>query len=189
MSHEHFVVAIYERPYSIKYRAAECTEQPLCRRCPSRKSRFYGMLFEGEYRFTKKMVAEFYEVDLSTINRYIAQYEDELKYNGYFLCRGKLLKELKLQFGHVINEMTKATRLGLFNFRAVLNMGMLLTESEKAKQVRTRILDIVIATINKRAGGGTKYINTRDIDFLPAAIEEDNYRKNFTTAVGKHKNI
>lgn len=144
------------------------------------------MLFEGEYRFTKKMVAEFYDVDLSTINRYIAQYEDELKYNGHFLCRGKSLKELKLQFGHVINEMTKTTQLGLFNFRAVLNMGMLLTESEKAKQVRTRILDIVIATINKRAGGGTKYINTRDIDFLPAAIEEDNYRKNFTTAVEKY---
>lgn len=146
---------------------------------------FTGMLFEGEYRFTKKMVADFYEVDLSTINRYISQYEEELKYNGYFLCRGKLLKKLKLQFGHVINEMTKTTQLGLFSFRAVLNMGMLLTESEKAKQVRARILDIVISTINKRAGGGTKYINTRDMDFLPAAIEEDNYRKNFTTAVGK----
>lgn len=146
---------------------------------------FTGMLFEGEYRFTKKMVADFYEVDLSTINRYISQYEEELKYNGYFLCRGKLLKELKLQFGHVINEMTKTTQLGLFSFRAVLNMGMLLTESEKAKQVRARILDIVISTINKRAGGGTKYINTRDIDFLPAAIEEEDYRKNFTNAVGK----
>ena len=88
----------------------------------------------------KKMVADFYEVDLSTINRYISQYEEELKYNGYFLCRGKLLKELKLQFGHVINEMTKTTQLGLFSFRAVLNMGMLLTESEKAKQVRARII-------------------------------------------------
>ena len=29
---------------------------------------FTGMLFEGEYRFTKKMVADFYEVDLSTID-------------------------------------------------------------------------------------------------------------------------
>ena len=103
---------------------------------------FAGMLFEGEYRFTKKMVADFYEVDLSTINRYISQYEEELKYNGYFLCKGKLLKELKLQFGHVINEMTKTTQLGLFSFRAVLNMGMLLTESEKAKQVRARILEM-----------------------------------------------
>lgn len=146
---------------------------------------FTGMFFEGEYRFTKKMVADFYEVDLSTIDRYLSQYAEELKHNGYVLSKGKQLKELKLQFAHVINEASKTTQLGLFNFRAVLNMGMLLTESEKAKQVRARILDIVISTINKRAGGGTKYINTRDVDFLPAAIEEDNYRKNFTTAVGK----
>ena len=146
---------------------------------------FTGMFFEGEYRFTKKMVAEFYDVDLSTIDRYLSQYADELKHNGYVLSKGKQLKDLKLQFAHVINEVSKTTQLGLFNFRAVLNMGMLLTESEKAKQVRARILDIVISTIHKRAGGGTKYINTRDIDFLPTAIEEDNYRKNFTNAVGK----
>ena len=146
---------------------------------------FTGMLFEGEYRFTKKMVADFYEVDISTIDRYLTQYSDELKHNGYVLSKGKQLKDLKLQFAHVINEVSKTTQLGLFSFRAVLNVGMLLTESEKAKQVRARILDIVISTINKKAGGGTKYINTRDIDFLPAAIEEDNYRKNFTTAVGK----
>lgn len=152
-----------------------------------------GMLFEGEYRFTKKMVADFYEVEERTIERYLEKHSDELSANGYILCKGKHLKELKLQFAPVINVGSKTTQLGLFNFRAVLNVGMLLTESEKAKQVRARILDIVIYTINKRAGGGTKFINTRDIDFLPAAIEEDNYRKNFTSAVGKcvqgHKNF
>ena len=31
-----------------------------------------GMLFDGEYRFTKKMVADFYEVDTSTIDRYLS---------------------------------------------------------------------------------------------------------------------
>ena len=40
---------------------------------------------------------------------------------------------------------------------------MLLTDSEKAKLLRTRILDIIIAAINSRAGGGTKYINKRAI--------------------------
>lgn len=154
---------------------------------------FTGMLFEGEYRFTKKMVADFYEVKERTIERLLEEHSDELRYNGYILSRGKQLKEFKLQFAPVINVGSKTTQLGLFNFRAVLNVGMLLTESEKAKQVRARILDIVISTINKRAGGGTKFINTRDIDFLPAAIEEDNYRKNFTSAVGKcvqgHKNF
>ena len=63
---------------------------------------------------------------------------------------------------------------------------MLLTESERAKQLRTRILDIVIATINGRAGGGTKYINWRDRDYLPTAIKSENYRKIFTQAVGKY---
>lgn len=94
---------------------------------------FTGMLFEGEYRFTKKMVADFYEVDLSTIDRYLSQYAEELKHNGYVLSKGKQLKEFKLQFAHVINEASRTTQLGLFNFRSVLNMGMLLTESEKAK--------------------------------------------------------
>lgn len=144
-----------------------------------------GMLFEDEYRFTKKMVADFYEVDISTINRYLAEYEDELKHNGYILCKGKRLKDLKLQFGHLINETSKTTQLGLFNFRAFLNIGMLLTESEKAKQVRSVILDIVIATINEKAGGGTKYINRRDVNYLPAVITEENYRKNLTSAINQ----
>ena len=142
-----------------------------------------GMEFEGEYRFTKKMVAEYYEVDVSTIDRYLTIYSDELKHNGYVLCKGKHLKDFKLQFAHLINEATKTTQLGLFNFRAFLNIGMLLTESEKAKQVRSLILDIVIATINEKVGGGTKYINRRDANYLPTALKEVNYRKQLTSAL------
>ena len=66
-----------------------------------------GMYFEGEYKFTKEMVVEFFEVDSSTINRYLATYEEELKHNGYILSKGKQLKEFKLQFGHLINKTTK----------------------------------------------------------------------------------
>ena len=66
-----------------------------------------GMYFEGEYKFTKEMVVEFFEVDISTINRYLATYEEELKHNGYILSKGKQLKEFKLQFGHLINKTTK----------------------------------------------------------------------------------
>lgn len=145
-----------------------------------------GMLFEGEYRFTKKMVADFYQVDISTIDRYLASNSDELKHNGYILCKGKQLKELKLEFGHLINEASKTTQLGLFNFRSFLNIGMLLTESEQAKKVRSLILDFVITTINEKTGGGTKYINRRDVNYLPAAIAEENYRKNFTSAINQY---
>ena len=145
-----------------------------------------GMLFEGEYRFTKKMVADFYEVEERTIERYLEKHSDELAANGYVLCKGKHLKELKLQFAPVINVGSKTTQLGLFNFRSFLDMGMLLTESEKAKKVRSLILDFVITTINEKTGGGTKYINRRYVHYLPAAITEENYRKNLTSAINQY---
>lgn len=144
-----------------------------------------AMLFNNEFCFTKQMVADFYDVDLSTINRYLNTHDDELRHNGFFLCKGKLLKEFKLQFGHLINETTKTTVLGLFNFRSFLNIGMLLSESEKAKQLRSIMLDMVIATINERTGGGTRYINRKDADYLPSAIAEINYRKALTSAIKK----
>ena len=44
------------------------------------------------YRFTKKMVADFYEVEERTIERLLEEHGDELKYNGYILSRCKKLK-------------------------------------------------------------------------------------------------
>jgi len=144
-----------------------------------------AMLFNNEYCFTKQMVADFYDIDERTIERYIEKYSIELSGNGYILCKGKRLKEFKLQFAHVINVGSKTTQLGLFNFRSFLNIGMLLTESEKAKQMRSVMLDIVISSINERTGGGTKYINRKDVNYLPSAIAEINYRKALTSALNK----
>lgn len=70
-----------------------------------------AIYFNGQYWLTKKMVADFYEVEERTIERYIAQNEEELNHNGYILSKGKLLKELKLQFAHVINVGSKTTQL------------------------------------------------------------------------------
>jgi hypothetical protein len=148
-----------------------------------------GMLFENEFRFTKEMVARFFEIDERTIQRYLEQFEEELKYNGYVLIKGKALKDFKLHFGHVINVQTKTTVLGLFNFRAFLNLSMLLKESEKARHLRSKILDIVIHTINEKTGGGTKYINRRDEDYLINAIREHKYRKDFTNALNQYVDL
>ena len=142
--------------------------------------------FESEYWLTKQMVAEFFEVEERTIERYLEKYSDELKHNGYVLMKGKRLKELKLQFAPVINVGSKTTQLGLFNFRSFLNLAMLLVDSEKARLLRSKILDIVIDTINKKTGGNTLYINQRDTDFLTSAIKEPKYRKVFTDALNKY---
>ena len=45
------------------------------------------------------------------------------------------------------------------------------------------MLDIVIDTINQKCGGGTKYINQRDRDFIGAFLQEENYRREFTDAL------
>ena len=129
-----------------------------------------GMLFEGEYKFTKSMVSNFFDIEDRTLERYLEQFSTELKHNGYILIRGKALKALKLQFAPVINVGSKTTQLGLFNFRALLNLAMLLKESESAQLLRSKMLDIVLDTINQRTGGGTKFINRRDANYLPAAI-------------------
>src|SRR5690606_8355404 len=54
------------------------------------------------------------------------------------------------------------------------------------KEIRSRVLDIVIDVIAQKAGGHTKYINQRDGDYLPAAFQEENYRKKFTSALYKY---
>ncbi len=150
---------------------------------------FTGIFFEEEYKFTKKMVADFYEVEERTIERYLERFEVELKHNGYTLIKGNRLKMLKLEFAPVIDVGSKTTQLGLFNFRAFLNLGMLLVESDKARFLRSKILDIVIDTLNQKTGGGTKYINRRDADYLPTAIRESSYRKDFTSALNRYVNM
>ncbi|WP_347839996.1 hypothetical protein [uncultured Draconibacterium sp.] len=146
-----------------------------------------GVLFEQQYRFTKKQVADFFEVTERTVENYLDKFEKELTKNGYEVLRGKRLIDFKLVYASVFGTetdfATKTTVLGTFNFRAFINLSMLLTTSDKAKELRNLILDVVIDTINKRTGGNTKYINQRDEDFLLNLMRGEDYRREFTDAL------
>jgi len=146
-----------------------------------------GVLFENEYKFIKRQIAEFFDVTERTIDNCIERNNKELTKNGYDVLKGKHLIEFKLVYGHDFgNEtdfITKTTVLGIFNFRTFLNIAMLLNDSEKARQLRSVILDIVIDTINKRTGGSTKYINQRDEDYIVNMMRGEDYRKEFTDAL------
>ena len=146
-----------------------------------------GVLFERTYRFVKKQLADFYEVTERTIENCLEKNDKELTRNGYEVLNGKRLIDFKLAASTAdVPEMDfgiKTVRLGVFDFRAFLNVGMLLTDSEKARQLRSAILDIVIDTINKRTGGSTKYINQRDEDFVVNLMRGEDYRKEFTDAL------
>jgi hypothetical protein len=149
-----------------------------------------GLLFEGDYVFTKRQLVRLFEVSDATIERYLEKHDDELRHNGYQVLKGKKLKEFKgLCAASLIDEDTKITVLGVFSFRAVLNLAILLEESQKAKEIRSRILDITLSVIKTRAGGDTKLINQRDTNFLPAAVKQENYRKKFTQALNDYLNM
>lgn len=77
----------------------------------------------------------------------------------------------------------KTSQLAVFDFRAFLNVSMVMVESPAARTLRQIMLDIVIDTINQKAGGSTKYINQRDQDFIGAFLQEENYRREFTDAL------
>lgn len=148
-----------------------------------------GIPFEGKSVVLKEQAASFFQVTVRTIENYLEQNAAELEKNGYEVITGKRLKDLKLaiqssddpemDFGII----SKTARLAVFDIRAFLNLAMLMRESARAGILRKAMLDIVIDTINQRTGGGTKYINQRDEDFIHAIFAEENYRKEFTDAL------
>lgn len=148
-----------------------------------------GIPFEGKTVVLKEQVALFFEVTLRTVENYLEQNAEELARNGYEVLKGNRLKTLKLAIQGLdvpetdFGNIAKTPQLGVLDFRAFLNLAMLMRESERAGLLRKAILDIVIDTINQRTGGGTKYINQRDEDFIQSAFAEENYRKQFTSAL------
>lgn len=145
-----------------------------------------GLAYDGQTVFTKQQVTALFEISDATVERYIATYSNELRGNGYEVLKGKKLQAFKQLVGAtLIDEGTKTSVLAIFSFRAVLNMAMLLTESERARAVRTRLLDIVMDVLAERSGGHTKYINQRDDRYLTAAFQEESYRKQFTDALDR----
>jgi hypothetical protein len=153
---------------------------------------FPDVMFESKYRFTKKQVAEFFEIDNRTLDRYIENNKSEFEESGYEILTGNRLKEFKLAYGNDTNvgtideSLKKTSVLGVFIFRTFLNIEMILTESEKAKLLRAFILDIVLDAINQKLGGNTKYINQREEEFLSSALKEHNYLQEFTNALDKY---
>lgn len=148
-----------------------------------------GITFESRTILLKEQVATFFDVSVRTIENYLEKFGDELTRNGYEVVRGKRLQELKLAIQREgvpeadFGNLAATPQLAIFDFRAFLNLTMLIAESDRARLLRQAILDIVIDTINARSGGGTKYINRRDEDFLQSAFAEEDYRRHFTDAL------
>jgi hypothetical protein len=104
------------------------------------------IVFFGNTEWTdKKTVAEFYNIPDRTLESCIKENKKELELNGYKVIKGKELKEFKGNIEKQCNlseSLKTSPSLGLFNRRTILNIGMLLRDSEIAKQVRYYLLNV-----------------------------------------------
>lgn len=91
---------------------------------------------------TVEQVAQFYTVGEKAINAIMLRHKDELLEDGHEVLKGKEFVNFKMQFANskdIFNS--KARTIAVFPRRAILRVGMLLRDSEVAKQVRTYLLD------------------------------------------------
>ena len=95
-----------------------------------RATRIKGIPFEGKTVVLKEQVSAFFEVTLRTIENYLGKYGEELAQNGYEVLKGNRLKKLKFTISESdvpetdFGNITKAPQLGIFDFRADLQMSL-----------------------------------------------------------------
>lgn len=93
-----------------------------------------------------EQVSNYYEVTKKAIETVISRHRDELEEDGIATLKGSELKDLKQNVCLLHGEgnkiiSNKAQSLTILTKRAMLRIGMLLTTSPIAKQVRTHLLN------------------------------------------------
>lgn len=92
---------------------------------------------------TTDLVAGYYDVDVKTIDSLVARNRAELEAHGMRKLTGDELRAYKQATdpqGEGLSARSKSLRL--FNRKAILNVGQLLTESDVARQVRSYLLEL-----------------------------------------------
>lgn len=90
---------------------------------------------------TTKQVAEYFNVPLSTLKECFQNNLKEIKENGATVLKGTELKELKTRT-EFTSELNRVPSVTTFTRRAILNIAMLLRDSEVAKEIRKYLLDV-----------------------------------------------
>ncbi len=84
---------------------------------------------------TTEQVAAFYKSPIKSIQTVVIRHRDELERDGYKVLTSKEFRDL-----HREGLKSKARLIAIFPRKAILRIGMLLAESEIAKQIRNYLL-------------------------------------------------
>ena len=137
---------------------------------------------------TIHMASDYFEVGNEAVKSIIKRHEKELKQNGLYVMNGSEIKRKLVKFnmnptnyrGYFESNGVKFANGNntILTKRTLLNIGMLLTKSKVAKELRRRILDIVHDSENRN--GNIKTI-VNEID------EETKLSNGFRSCNGKRR--
>lgn len=102
-----------------------------------RKVRAFCQL-PADTNITTDLVARFYGVTTDAIRQMVVDHREELAANGFRVLTGRELRDFKSLSG----STSRAASIAIFSLRAVLNVGMLLRDSEVAQELRAHLLDL-----------------------------------------------
>jgi hypothetical protein len=113
---------------------------------------------------TTAMVATYFGVAAEVIRQVVKRHKDELKHNGLLVLRGADLRRFESDnMSLSLGSYPQARRsLTIYSRRAVLNIAMLLRDSEIARQVRAYLLDMEYLTRTRPTGEMKE--ETQDLD-------------------------
>ncbi|MGP1544615.1 MAG: DNA-binding protein [Candidatus Fimenecus sp.] len=151
-----------------------------------KKMNLCGYSWQGENVFTITDAAQIFAVDPRTIQRVIELNRDELVQNGFQVLTGDKLIHFREKY---TNISTQVRALSLFTFRSILNIGMILTNNDKARSMRSTILDITMSVFEKKTQGNYQYINQRDPEFIDVSYKNETGRRDFTKAINQYINM
>lgn len=98
------------------------------------------VLLPNDFGATTEMVANYFEVkSKKTIESLILDNREELENNGLQVLKGEKLSSFKKESGY----SSRAGSLTLFTKRTILNVAMLLRDSEVAKEIRKQLLNVM----------------------------------------------
>lgn len=129
---------------------------------------------------TMRQVANYFNVEYKTITSLISRHKQELIENGLLILSGKETKNFFLDFnvktnniqgGFIIDDFKFANRLNyLVDKRCLLNIAMLLTESEVAKNIRSILLDVAEGVMDNKLVPTDK-VSTELVDNFKTQID------------------
>lgn len=96
-------------------------------------------VWRGKSRVTRRQIAEFYKVQVATIDKNYKRHKKEFALDGVEVLRGKALNDAR----DILSLASTSSQETIYTAAGALRMGFILRDSEVAKEVRTVTIQLI----------------------------------------------